>query len=72
MELANERGLSVERSTVCRWVHEYARELEKRIKSHLKMSHSSARIDETYIKIKDTWHYLYRAIDKNGQPWIGC
>jgi len=66
-EMAAERGLSVERSTIMRWVHEYSPELEKKIKPHLKMSHSSTRIDETYIKIKGVWHYLYRAVDKNGQ-----
>jgi transposase, IS6 family len=31
------------------------------------MSHPSTRIDETYIKIKGVWHYLYRAVDKQGQ-----
>jgi IS6 family transposase len=50
-----------------RWVHEYSPELEKRIKPHLKMSNSSIRIDETYLKIKGVWHYLYRAVDKYGQ-----
>jgi IS6 family transposase len=50
-----------------RWVHEYSSQVEKKIKPHLKMSHSSTRIDETYIKIKGIWHYLYRAVDKNGQ-----
>jgi transposase-like protein len=66
-EIAAERGLSVERSTIMRWVHEYSPELEKRIKPHLKMSCSSTRIDETYVKIKGIWHYLYRAVDKDGQ-----
>lgn len=66
-EIAQERGLSVERSTIMRWVHEYSPELEKRIKPHLKMSHPSTRVDETYIKIKGVWHYLYRAVDKHGQ-----
>jgi len=42
-------------------------ELEKRVKPHFKMSHSSTRVDETYIKIKGIWHYLYRAVDKHGQ-----
>ena len=66
-EMTAERGLSVERSTICRWVHEYAPELEKRIKPYLKISNSSICVDETYIKIKGKWHYLYRAIDKKGQ-----
>ena len=50
-----------------RWVHEYSPELKKRVKPHFKMSHSSTRVDETYIKIKGIWHYLYRAVDKQGQ-----
>jgi IS6 family transposase len=66
-EIAIERGLSVERSTICRWVNEYSPELEKRVRPYLKMSNPSTRIDETYIKIKGVWHYLYRAVDKDGQ-----
>jgi IS6 family transposase len=65
--MAEERGLLLERSTIMRWVHEYSPKLEKRIKPHLKVSHSSTRVDETYIKIKGVWHYLYRAVDKHGQ-----
>jgi transposase, IS6 family len=65
-EIAAERGLTVVRSTLCRWVHEYGPELTKRIKPHLKNAVGSWRVDETYIKIKGVWHYLYRAIDKDG------
>lgn len=65
-EIACERGLSVERSTLCRWVHEYGPEINKRTRPHLKTSNDSWKLDETYIKIKGKWHYLYRAIDKAG------
>lgn len=65
-EIACERGLSVERSTLCRWVHEYGPEINKRIRPHLKTSNDSWKLDETYIKIKGKWRYLYRAIDKAG------
>ena len=65
--MAAQRGLSVERSTLCRWVHEYAPEINKRIKPHLKKAGGSWRLDETYLKIKGKWHYLYRVIDKEGQ-----
>ena len=51
-EIAAERGLSVERSTLCRWVHEYAPEINKRMKPHLKQTGDSWRVDETYVKIK--------------------
>jgi len=66
-EIAAERGLSVARSTICRWVHEYAPELEARVKPYLKKTNDSWKLDETYIKIKGKWHYLYRAMDKSGQ-----
>lgn len=66
-EIAAERGLSVNRSTICRWVHEYGPEIKKRIKPYLKKASDSWCLDETYIKIKGKWKYLYRAIDKEGQ-----
>ena len=67
VEMSAERGLSIARSTICRWVHEYSPELEKRVKQHLKSTSDSWKLDETYVKIKGRWQYLYRAIDKNGQ-----
>ena len=66
-EMAAERGLFVERSTIYRWVQEYSPELEKRVKPYLKQTNDSWKLDETYIKIKGRWNYLYRAIDKDGQ-----
>ena len=44
----------------------YAPELEKRCRPHLKAPNDSWRVDETYIKIKGTWTYLYRAVDSEG------
>lgn len=46
-EIAAERGLYVERSTICRWVHEYAPELSKRVKLYLKQTGGSWRLDES-------------------------
>ena len=66
-EMAAERGLQIERSTICRWFHEYGTMLAKRIKPHLKLTGGSWKLDETYVKVKGVWHYLYRAIDKSGQ-----
>ena len=63
----SERGLEVHHSTVWRWVQAYAPEINKRIRPHLKMSRTSYRIDETYIKVGKICKYLYRAVDKNGQ-----
>ena len=63
----HERGLDVDHSTVFRWVQRYAPEINKRIRQHLKMSGTSYRVDETYIKVVKTCEYLYRAVDKDGQ-----
>ena len=62
-----ERGLDVDHSTVFRWVQKYAPEINKRIRPYLKMSGTSYRVDETYIKVRKTCKYLYRAVDKEGQ-----
>lgn len=62
-----ERGLDVDHSTVFRWVQRYAPEINKLIRPHLKMSDTSYRVDETYIKVGKTCKYLYRAVDKSGQ-----
>jgi transposase-like protein len=61
-----ERGLSVDHTTLFRWVQRYAPEINKRIRQHLKMSGTSYRIDETSIKVGTTCKYLYRAVDKEG------
>lgn len=61
-----ERGLDVDHSTVFRWVQRYAPEINKRIRQHLKMSGTSYRVDETYIKVGKSCKYLYRAVDKEG------
>ena len=65
--MMRERGLDVDHSTVFRWVQRYAPEINKRIRPYLKMSGTSYRVDETYIKVGKTCKYLYRAVDKEGQ-----
>ena len=66
-ELMAERGVSVDHSTLNRWVMKYAPELEAEFRrKHKKRVGSSWRMDETYVKIKGVWHYLYRAVDKSG------
>src|SRR5437870_8647450 len=65
-EMMAERGLAVDHTTIYRWVQRYAPELEQRSRPHLKATNDSWRVDETYIKIKGTWTYLYRAVDSEG------
>ena len=64
--MMRERGLDVDHTTVYRWVQRYAPEINKRMRQHLKMSGTSYRIDETYIKVGKSCKYLYRAVDKEG------
>ena len=65
-EMMMERGLTVDHTTVYRWVQAYAPELDKRCRAYLKQTNDSWRVDETYIKVKGEWKYLYRAVDSLG------
>src|ERR1700758_1395285 len=65
-ELLAERGLSMDHVTVWRWVQRYAPELERRLRRHLKPTNDSWRVDETYVRVKGKWVYLYRAVDSAG------
>ena len=62
-----ERGVLVDYSTLNRWVIKYAPEFEKQCRRHQRPVGRSWRLDETYVKIKGKWAYLYRAVDKEGQ-----
>jgi transposase-like protein len=64
--MMRERGLQVDHSTIYRWVQHYAPELEKRCRPHLNTTTDSWRVDETYVKVKKVWMYLYRAVDSQG------
>jgi transposase, IS6 family len=63
----SDRGIQVDHTTLFRWIQAYAPELEKRIRPHLRMANGSWRVDETYIRVKGEWIYLYRAVDATGQ-----
>ena len=65
-ELLAERGLLVDHVTVWRWVQRYAPELERRLRRHLMPTNDSWRVDETYVRVKGQWVYLYRAVDSSG------
>ncbi len=64
-EMMAERGLSVDHTTIYRWVQCYAPILEKRCRASLKPTNSAWRVDETYIRVKGQWTYLYRAVDSD-------
>lgn len=65
-ELLYDRGINVCHTTIYRWVQEYSKVLYYLWKKKNRQSFYSWKMDETYIKIKGRWHYLYRAIDADG------
>ena len=65
-ELMAERNLSVDHTTVWRWVQRYAPELNRRVRRELKRTGTSWRVDETYVRVAGRWMYLYRAVDSCG------
>src|SRR5579885_63832 len=68
-EMMEERGVKVDHTTIYRWVQHYAPEMEKRLRWYYrpKLFCSSWHIDETCVKVKGQWKYLYRALTKDGQ-----
>src|SRR5918999_2411211 len=66
-ELKEERGVAVDHATVNRWVVKYSPQLEEAFHRRKRPVWLSWRMDETYIKVKGQWSYLYRAVDKTGQ-----
>jgi transposase-like protein len=66
-EMMAERGVFVDHSTVSRWAIQLLLLLEKIFRKHKRPVGESWRMDETYIKVKGAWKYLYRAVDKEGK-----
>ena len=65
--MMTERGVAVDHSTIYRWVQRYAPEMQKRLRCQWRCPRSSSwRVDETYVKVRGKWAYLYRALDKFG------
>lgn len=68
-----ERGLKVDHSTIGRWVLNYSPQIDEKTRRHLKLTNDYMRlkplwrVDETYIKVKGKWKYLYRAVDSEGK-----
>jgi putative transposase len=65
-ELMEERGVEVDHSTINRWVLKYSPQLEEAFHRRKRPVWTSWRMDETYIKVKGEWRYLYCAVDKYG------
>jgi transposase-like protein len=65
--MLSDRGVQVDHTTLFRWIQAYAPELDRRIRPHLRRTNGSWRVDETYIRVKGEWVYLYRAVDAAGQ-----
>ena len=66
-EIMGDRGVSVDHSTINRWAIRFLPLIEKLSRKHKRTVGSSWRMDETYIKVKGVWQYLYRAVDKEGK-----
>lgn len=66
-EMAAERGVSVNRPTINRWVIKFTPAIEASLRKRRREVSSSWRMDETYFKVKGEWKHLYRAVDDQGQ-----
>jgi len=67
VEMMAERGLSVAHTTILRWVRRYTPEFDKRWSRFSAQAGTSRRVDETYVRIRGQWAYLYRAVDSAGK-----
>jgi transposase-like protein len=65
--MLGDRGLSVAHWTILRWVRRYTPEFDKRWGRFTTQVGTSWRVDETYVKIRGQWAYLYGAVDSAGK-----
>jgi IS6 family transposase len=66
-ELMAERGLSVDHTTIWRWVQRYAPEVYRKLHGAVKRKSTTWHMDETFIRVAGKWMYLFRAVDSHGQ-----
>ncbi len=67
VEMMAERGLPLAHTTIMRWVLHYAPGFDRRWKRFSRAVGSSWRVNKTYVKIRNQWVYLYRAVDREGK-----
>ena len=66
-EIMAERGVVVDHATLNRWVVKFSPLIAVQAQARKRPTARSWRMDETYIKVKGQWTYLYRAVDRNGE-----
>ena len=66
VEMMAERGLHLAHTTILRWVQRYVPEFEKQWNRFACIAGRSWRVDETYVRVRGGWVYLYRAVDRDG------
>ena len=62
-----DRGIDVSGRTILRWVQKFGPALSIEVRRYRKPVSTTWLVDETYVKIRGRWHYLYRGIDQDGQ-----
>src|SRR5246500_2846558 len=67
VQMMAERGVVLAHTTILRWVQRYVPDFEKRWNHYARSVGDSWRVDETYLKVRGQWVYLYRAVDKEGR-----
>jgi putative transposase len=67
-EMMEKRGVPVDHSSSNRWAIRFLPLIEKLVRKHKRPVGDSWRMDETYVKVKGVWKYLYRAVDEQGKP----
>lgn len=65
-EILSERGVVVDHATLNRWVIKYSPLVALKAQAAKRRSNRSWRMDETYVRVRGNWTYLYRAVDKHG------
>jgi transposase-like protein len=65
-EMMMERGFALDHTTLYRWVQHYAPQINKKLSWYKQRYSRRWHLDETYVKVKGAWKYLYRAIDERG------